>query len=118
MSCNKTPEEQYDNIINPNPIIVSGNIYDSEEFNESRWYYSNRKYLDEFNAYSKAEILNHRKEKFLSIGKHKTFTVFSKNSEWIKKENILSSLKQIYVKFKKELIIITLLIFLGTLFLT
>ena len=76
------------------------------------------KYLDEFNAYSKAEILNHRKEKFLSIGKHKTFTVFSKNSEWIKKENILSSLKQIYVKFKKELIIITLLIFLGTLFLT
>ena len=49
MYRNKISEEQYNKIINPNPIIVSGNIYDSEEFNESRWYYSNRKYIDEFN---------------------------------------------------------------------
>jgi hypothetical protein len=49
MSCNKISEEQYNNIFNPNPIIVSGNVYNSEEFNESRWYYSNRESFNDFN---------------------------------------------------------------------
>ena len=75
------------------------------------------KYLDEFKQYTKKEILNHRKEKFLNIGKHKKFTVFSRNSEWIKKTNILLSTKEIYLKFKKELIIIASLVFLGIIFL-
>ena len=48
--------------------------------------------------------------------KHKTFTFFPKDSEWIKKENFLQNFKQILFKFKKELIIISLLILVSLLF--
>ena len=46
--------------------------------------------LQEFKEYSREEILEKRKEKFLSIGKQKSFKVFSDNVYWTKKDNILN----------------------------
>jgi len=75
------------------------------------------KYLEEFKKFSRGEIFEQRKEKFLNIGKQKTFTVFLKEAAWIEKSNFLVSIKKILLKFKKELIIIALLIFTVFLFL-
>ena len=75
------------------------------------------KYLDEFKGLTKKEILDQRKEKFLSIGKQKSFTVFSKDNEWIKNNNLFSSLKKITMKFKKEIVIFFLLILVAAVFL-
>ena len=63
-------------------------------------------YLDEFKNYTKEEIIKQRREKFLNIGKEKTLTVFSKKSNWILRNNFFNIIK----KFKKELIVIVLLI--------
>ena len=62
------------------------------------------------------EIYVQRKEKFLNIGKQKTFTVFSKEAAWISKSNFFEFVKKILFKFKKELIIASL-IFAAVLFL-
>jgi len=68
------------------------------------------KYLNEFKEKTRQEILDQRKEKFLSIGKYKSFKVFSNNTEWIKKKH--------FFKFKKELIIAAIiLILVGAVFL-
>ena len=75
------------------------------------------KYLEEFKKFSRGEILEQRKEKFLNIGKQKAFTVFLKEAAWIEKGNFLAFIKKILLKFKKELIIIALLIFTAFLFL-
>ena len=75
------------------------------------------KYLNEFKQYSGEEILKQRKEKFLSIGKQKAFTVFSKESKWISRDNFFIFVKKILLKFKKELIITFLLIFFSIFFL-
>ena len=75
------------------------------------------KYLEEFKKFSRGEILEQRKEKFLNIGKQKAFTVFLKEAAWIEKSNFLVFIKKILLKFKKELIIIALLIFIVFLFL-
>ena len=75
------------------------------------------KYLKEFSEYTREEIFEQRKEKFLSIGKQKTFKVFSMESDWVVQHNFFASAKQILLKFKKELIIVTLLVFLAVLFL-
>jgi len=74
------------------------------------------KHLEEFKKYSREEIFEQRKRKFLTIGKQKTFKVFSKEAAWITKSNFFTFLKKILSKFKKELIII-LLIFAAVLFL-
>ena len=74
------------------------------------------KHLEEFKKYSREEIFEQRKEKFLNIGKQKTFTVFSKEAVWIGKSNFFAFIKKILFKFKKELII-ALLIFAAVLFL-
>ena len=63
------------------------------------------KYLNEFNAYTKEEIVKQRKDKFLAIGKQKAFNVFSKESKWISKGNFAKIFDEILYKFKKELII-------------
>ena len=76
-----------------------------------------RKYLEEFEKYSKEDVLEQRKEKFLNIGKQKTFTVFSTQSDWIAKNNFFAPFKKIASKFKKELVIGLILILLGILFL-
>ncbi len=75
------------------------------------------KYLEEFKKYTKEEILEQRKEKFLKIGKQKTFTVFSKESDWIIKTNFYIFIKEILFKFRKEIIIGVLLIIAGIIFL-
>ena len=75
------------------------------------------KYLEEFNGLSGEEIFEQRKKKFLNIGKQKTFRVFSDQIDWIKKDNFLIFTKKILFRFKKELIIIILLILTAILFL-
>ena len=52
-----------------------------------------KKYLDEFKNLSREEIINHRRNKFLQIGKHKPFRVFSGDDVNFKK-NILSKLNK------------------------
>jgi len=72
------------------------------------------KYLDEFQSYSREEILAQRKKKFLNIGKEKTFTVFSQANKWVEKNNFFTVAKEFLFRFKKELIIaFFLLIFLA-----
>ena len=73
--------------------------------------------LAEFEKYDGEQIYQQRKEKFLNIGKQKTFTVFSTKADWIKKENIFSNVKEMATKFKKSLIIISLLAIISYLFL-
>ena len=88
--------------------LLQSNILDT--FNDIQ-------YLNEFKQYSGEEILKQRKEKFLSIGKQKAFTVFSKESKWISRDNFFIFVKKILLKFKKELIITFLLIFFSIFFL-
>ena len=47
------------------------------------------KYLDGFKNYTRDEILNQRKEKFLGIGKQKAFTVFSTENRWMEGNTLL-----------------------------
>ena len=75
------------------------------------------KYLEKFKEYTREEIFEQRKEKFLSIGKRKAFTIFSKESDWVAKDNFFVFVKEILFKFKKELIIGMLLILVGIVFL-
>ena len=75
------------------------------------------KYLDEFKNYSREEIFEKRKEKFLNIGKQKAFTVFSSSAKWIGQDNFLAFFKKNLFKFKKEILIISILILLSALFL-
>jgi len=75
------------------------------------------KYLEEFKNVNREEIFKQRKDKFLSIGKERSFTVFSKNVEWINKNNFLSSTKNILFRFKKEFLVVILLLIVGALFL-
>ena len=76
-----------------------------------------KKYLKEFKEYSREEIYQKRKEKFLSIGKQKTFKTFSEKTYWIKKDNIFLFFKKNLFKYKKILIIVIALIFVGLLYL-
>ena len=46
--------------------------------------------LQEFKEYSREEIFEQRKEKFLSIGKQKSFKVFSDHVYWTKNDNIFN----------------------------
>ena len=75
------------------------------------------KYLEEFQNYTKQEILEQRKKKFLDIGKQKSFALFSRDRRWVKKDDFFSATKNILFKFKKELVITILLIFVSLLFL-
>ena len=47
--------------------------------------------LEEFKKYTRQEILEQRKEKFLKIGKQKTFQVFSTKRKWITESNFFLS---------------------------
>jgi len=75
------------------------------------------KYLKEFENYNSDQILEERKEKFLSIGKQESFNIFSSKKMWIDKKNIFVSLKGSLNKFKKELIILFFLAIILFLFL-
>jgi len=54
------------------------------------------KYLEKFKEYTREEIFEQRKEKFLSIGKRKSFTIFSKESDWVAKDNFFVFVKEIF----------------------
>ena len=68
------------------------------------------KYLQEFKNKTGEEIYQQRKEKFLSIGKQKPFKVFSPEGGWITKNTFFTNTKGFLSKFKKELIIFTILL--------
>ena len=75
------------------------------------------KYLEEFRKYTREEILEQRKEKFLNIGQQRTFTIFSKKRDWIVKDDFFVSVKEILFKYKKGLTIGVLIILVGIVFL-
>ena len=75
------------------------------------------KYLDEFNELNSEEVTEQRKEKFLNIGKQKSFKTFANQYNWVKTDNFIQKIKDIFYKFKKEILIMFLLIFLIFLFL-
>ena len=79
------------------------------------------KNLDFFYTMDKEEILNHRKNKFLMIGRNEGFKSKSSiNDKLSMKENIIDKLKSNFKKDKKiiyTLIFISLIIFIGLLFL-
>jgi len=74
-------------------------------------------YLDEFKNFTREEILEHRKKKFLNIGTQKIFQAFSKDAVWIAKESFLISIKNFFMKFKIKLFIILFLFFVIALLL-
>ncbi len=61
------------------------------------------KYLKEFDNYSREEVFEQRKKKFLEIGKLKSFTIFSKNTEWVDTSNLLYTIKNGLFKYKKQI---------------
>ena len=73
--------------------------------------------MNEFEESSGEEILNKRKQKFLNIGKQKTITIFSKNAEWITKDNFIDSSKRFLSKIDKKFIAVLILLLLISLFL-
>ena len=76
-----------------------------------------KRHLDEFKKYSREEIFEKRKEKFLSIGKQKPFKVFSGRSYWVKKQNVFTLFKENFLKYKKSAILVIGLILIGFLYL-
>jgi len=74
------------------------------------------KYLEEFKQYTREEILQQRKEKFLNIGKQEAFTVFSKPVNWVIKNNLFDTVKEFLFKFKRELIAVILLVLIASFF--
>ncbi len=74
------------------------------------------RYLDDFKKYSREEIYEQRKDKFLNIGKQSAFKVFSRSNNWVGKDSPLNSFIKIILNFKKEIIIFIFLILLGSLF--
>tara|TARA_B100000029_G_scaffold378804_1_gene373605 strand:- start:1001 stop:1666 length:666 start_codon:yes stop_codon:yes gene_type:complete len=75
------------------------------------------KSLEEFKKYTREEVYEQRKKKFLNIGTEKTLTLFSSGKDWISKDSFFGFIKEILFKFKKQIIIISLLLFIMVLFL-
>ncbi len=75
------------------------------------------KNLRELEPYSREQIFQKRKEKFLSIGKQRDSVIFSKEKIWLEKSELFSSVKKNIIKFKKQLILIVFLLFLALFFL-
>jgi len=75
------------------------------------------KNLNELNTLARDEIINHRKKKFLSIGRSKGFIRQSASEASLSmKTNFFNSVEKIIFTFKKELIIFGLLFFLLAIF--
>ncbi len=69
--------------------------------------------LNDFNSMSKDEVLNHRKNKFLSIGRSKGFISETKTDDSLHmKQNFLDILKIKIIKNKNQLIITTIVLML------
>jgi len=75
------------------------------------------KYLEDFESYSRDEIFNQRKTKFLETGKQKSFSVFSEEGiEFLQKGNFILFAKEKFTKYKKKLLITFVLIIVSILF--
>ena len=74
--------------------------------------------LNDFNSMSKDEVLNHRKNKFLSIGRSKGFISQSVTDDSLNmKQNLVDILKVKIFKIKNQLIIVaTILILVASIF--
>ena len=75
------------------------------------------KNLNEFKKYSREEIFEDRRKKFLNIGKEKTFKIFSKERDLFAKYNYFSFIKKMFLENKKKIIVVFLLIILAAIFL-
>ena len=76
-----------------------------------------KKYLDELKNLSREEVFDQRKKKFLSIGKQKSFTVFSKSDyNLLNKYNFISRTKKNILQHKKKLLPMFLTLFILVLF--
>jgi acetyl-CoA carboxylase carboxyl transferase subunit alpha len=72
--------------------------------------------LNDFNLMSKDEVLNHRKNKFLSIGRSKGFIRETKTDDSLHmKQNFLDILKIKIIKNKNQLIIASIVLILTAL---
>ena len=74
------------------------------------------KYLEEFNHYSREQIFEERKNKFLNIGAQKSLNIFLKDGDWIGKEKILKKFKDVLLKYKKKFILAFFLMICSILF--
>ena len=73
--------------------------------------------LNDFNSMSKDEVLNHRKNKFLSTGRSKGFISETETDDTLHmKQNFLDILKIKIIKNKNQLIIVTIVLMLGVSF--
>ena len=62
------------------------------------------KHLEVFDHYSREQIFEQRKNKFLNIGTQKSFNIFSKEGDWIDKGKFLQKFKDFLLKQKKKFI--------------
>ena len=74
-------------------------------------------HLENFKTQSPDEIFKQRNDKFLNIGKEKSFKVFSSEIKWIKKYSFFNYIKNFFSKSKKIIIISIFLILIGIFFL-
>ena len=74
------------------------------------------KHIEEFEKFSREEIFEQRRKKFLSIGKQKTFSVFSKSAtKFFEKDSLVKLHKKISINYKIILIIVAVIFFLSIL---
>ena len=70
-------------------------------------------YLVDFKSLSRSEVYNQRKEKFLNIGKQKSFSTFSGETvDIFKKSSFSSFIKKIFASKKNKIIILAISLFL------
>ncbi len=75
------------------------------------------KYLKEFENYTKEEIYEQRKKKFLNIGRQKSFITLSKDKiSLVEKGGFIELAKKDYLRYKNKLIIAFLLLLVISLF--
>ena len=76
-----------------------------------------KKYLEEFSSYSREEILEQIYKKFLIIGKHKSFNVFSKKSiNLLKKDSLILMIKENFFRHKYKFLALLFLILIAVYF--
>jgi len=72
------------------------------------------KHLDEFKNFTREETVEQRRQKFLEIGKQKSFVSFSKNlGNLVQKGDFFALVKENYLKYKNKLIIVFLLLLIS-----
>ena len=73
--------------------------------------------LEEFKNYTREEIFEQRKRKFLNIGRQKSFITSSKDEiSLVEKDNLFALVKKVCLEYKNKLIIAFLLLVIVGLF--